>query len=149
MRLADENENRGYIDPMLRSGLMLAGGNRAWMGDSIPNAIEDGILTAKEISHLDLRGTELVVLSACETGLGDVSSEGVFGLQRAFKQAGAQTIIMSLWNVKDEATKYLMTNFYSYLMQGMSKREAFIQARNKCRDQFPDPEAWAAFIMLD
>ena len=149
MRLGDGNENWGYIDPMVRSGLMLAGGNRAWVGDSIPDTIEDGILTAKEISHLDLRGTELVVLSACETGLGDVSSEGVFGLQRAFKQAGAQTIIMSLWNVKDEATKYLMTNFYSYLIQGLSKREAFIQARNKCKDQFPNPEAWAAFIMLD
>jgi tetratricopeptide (TPR) repeat protein len=149
MRLGDENENRGFIDPMLRSGLMLAGGNRAWMRDSIPNTIEDGILTAKEISHLDLTGTELVVLSACETGLGDVSSEGVFGLQRAFKQAGAQTIIMSLWNVKDEATKYLMTNFYSYLMQGLSKREAFIQARNTCKEEYTDPESWAAFIMLD
>jgi hypothetical protein len=149
MRLGDENESRGYVDPMLRSGLMLAGGNMAWQGDSIPDTIEDGVLTAKEISHIDLRGTDLVVLSACETGLGDVSSEGVFGLQRAFKQAGAQTIIMSLWNVKDEATQFLMTNFYSYLMQGASKREAFIQARNKCREQYQDPASWAAFIMLD
>lgn len=143
------NENVGYVDPMLRSELMLAGGNRAWQGDTIPDTIEDGILTAKEISHLNLRETDLVVLSACETGLGDISSEGVFGLQRAFKQAGAQTIIMSLWNVKDEATQYLMTNFYSYLMQGASKREAFIQARNKCREQYHDPVSWAGFIMLD
>jgi len=149
MRLGDGNENVGYVDPMLRSGLMLAGGNRAWLGNSIPNNIDDGILTAREISRLDLRGTDLVVLSACETGLGDVSSEGVFGLQRAFKQAGAQTIIMSLWNVKDEATQYLMTNFYSYLMQGASKREAFIQARNLCREKYQDPTYWAAFIMLD
>ena len=149
MRFDGRNDNLGYVDPMLRSGLLLAGGNRAWQGDSIPDTIEDGVLTAKEISNLDLRDTDLVVLSACETGLGDVSSEGVFGLQRAFKQAGAQTIIMSLWNVKDEATKYLMTNFYSYLTQGASKREAFIQARNKCREMYQDPESWAAFIMLD
>jgi CHAT domain-containing protein len=149
MRFDDRNANAGYVDPMLRSGLLLAGGNRAWQGDSIPDTIEDGVLTAKEISNLDLRETDLVVLSACETGLGDVSSEGVFGLQRAFKQAGAQTIIMSLWNVNDEATQYLMTNFYSYLTQGASKREAFIQARNKCRERYQDPESWAAFIMLD
>jgi CHAT domain-containing protein/tetratricopeptide (TPR) repeat protein len=149
MRFDDRNGNAGYVDPMLRSGLLLAGGNRAWQGDSIPETIEDGVLTAKEISHLDLRETDLVVLSACETGLGDISSEGVFGLQRAFKQAGAQTIIMSLWNVNDEATQYLMTNFYSYLTQGVSKREAFIQARNKCREQYQDPSSWAAFIMLD
>jgi CHAT domain-containing protein len=149
MRSGDMNENVGYVDPMLRSGLLFSGGNRAWQGDSIPDTIEDGILTAKEISHIDLRGTDLVVLSACETGLGDVSSEGVFGLQRAFKQAGAQTIIMSLWNVKDEATQHLMTNFYSYLMQGVSKRDAFNQARNKCREEYPDPSSWAAFIMLD
>jgi CHAT domain-containing protein len=148
-RFDDRNDKAGNINPMLRSGLLLAGGNRAWQGDSIPDMIEDGVLTAKEISNLDLRETDLVVLSACETGLGDVSSEGVFGLQRAFKQAGVQTIIMSLWNVKDEATKYLMTNFYSYLTQGASKREAFIQARNKCREMYQDPESWAAFIMLD
>jgi CHAT domain-containing protein len=149
MRFDDRNANAGYVDPMLRSGLLLAGGNRAWQGDSIPDTIEDGVLTAKEISNLDLRGTDMVVLSACETGLGDVSSEGVFGLQRAFKQAGAQTIIMSLWNVKDEATQYLMTNFYSYLTKGVSKRDAFIQARNKCREKYQDPASWAAFIMLD
>jgi CHAT domain-containing protein len=149
MRFDGQSENIGYVDPMLRCGLLLAGGNRAWQGDSIPDTIEDGILTAKEISHVDLRETDLVVLSACETGLGDVSSEGVFGLQRAFKQAGAQTIIMSLWNVKDEATQYLMTNFYSYLMKGASKREAFTQARNKCREQYQDPASWAAFIILD
>ena len=148
-RFEDRNASAGYVDPMLRSGLLLAGGNRAWQGDSIPETIEDGVLTAKEISQLDLRETDLVVLSACETGLGDVSSEGVFGLQRAFKQAGAQTIIMSLWNVKDEATQYLITNFYSYLTQGATKRDAFIQARNKCRERYQDPASWAAFIMLD
>ena len=148
-RFDDRNDNAGYVDPMLRSGLLLAGGNRAWQGDSIPDTIEDGVLTAKEISQLDLRETDLVVLSACETGLGDVSSEGVFGLQRAFKQAGAQTIIMSLWNVKDEATQYLMTTFYSYLTKGASKREAFFKARNKCKEKYKNPASWAAFIMMD
>ena len=134
---------------MLRSGLMLSGGNKAWQGDAIPEGIEDGVLTAKEISRMDLRGTELVVLSACETGLGDVSSEGVFGLQRSFKQAGVQTLVMSLWEVSDKATSYMMTQFYSNLLSGKDKRSAFLEAKRKCKEQFPYPQYWAAFIMLD
>ena len=78
---------------MWRSGLVMSSGNRAWKGDTIPDTIEDGILKAQEIGDLDLRGADLVVLSACNTGQGEVTGEGVFGLQRAFKMAGAQTIV--------------------------------------------------------
>ena len=122
----------------------MAGGNKAWQGEKIPENIEDGVLTAKEISHMDLSETDLVVLSACETGLGDVSSEGVFGLQRSFKQAGVQTIMMSLWEVNDEATRYMMTEFYSNLSSGKSKREAFLEAKQACKKKYIDPRYWAA-----
>lgn len=148
-RLGDQQQDKPFIDPMLRSGLIMAGGNKAWLGEKVPDNIEDGVLTAREISHMDLRGTDLVVLSACETGLGEVSSEGVFGLQRSFKQAGVQTIMMSLWEVNDLPTRYMMTEFYSNLLNGKEKREAFLEAKRKCRDKYPEPENWAAFIMLN
>jgi tetratricopeptide (TPR) repeat protein len=148
-RMGDQQQERATVDPMLRSGLIMAGGNKAWLGEKIPENIEDGVLTAKEISRMDLRGTDLVVLSACETGLGDVSSEGVFGLQRSFKQAGVQTLVMSLWEVSDKATSYMMTEFYSGLLSGKEKREAFLEAKQKCKEKFPEPQYWAAFIMLD
>ena len=98
---------------------------------------------------MDLRGTDLVVLSACETGLGEVSSEGVFGLQRAFKQAGVKTLVMSLWEVNDQATQYIMTEFYSNLLSGKDKRQSFLEAKRKCKEKFVQPQYWAAFIMLD
>ena len=148
-RIGDQQQEKATVDPMLRSGLILAGGNKAWQGEKIPENIEDGVLTAREISRMDLRGTDLVVLSACETGLGDVSSEGVFGLQRSFKQAGVQTLVMSLWQVNDEATRYLMTEFYSELLSGKDKRGAFLEAKQKCKVKYPEPRYWAAFIMLD
>jgi CHAT domain-containing protein len=148
-RIGNQQPERATVEPMLRSGLIMAGGNKAWLGEKIPENIEDGVLTAKEISRMDLRGTDLVVLSACETGLGDVSSEGVFGLQRSFKQAGVQTLVMSLWEVSDKATSYMMTEFYSNLLSGKEKREAFLEAKQKCKAKFPEPQYWAAFIMLD
>jgi CHAT domain-containing protein/tetratricopeptide (TPR) repeat protein len=148
-RMGDQPQEKATVDPMLRSGLIMAGGNKAWQGEKIPDNIEDGVLTAKEISRMDLRGNDLVVLSACETGLGEVSSEGVFGLQRSFKQAGVQTLVMSLWQVNDEATRYLMTEFYSELLSGKDKRAAFLEAKQKCKKKYPEPRYWAAFIMLD
>ena len=135
-----------------RSGLFLAGAASALDPDKrkeIPDGVDDGILTAKEISRLDFKGLDLVVLSACQTGLGDVTSDGVFGLQRGFKKAGAQTIVMSLWNVSDEATKDLMTEFYKNLVAGLTKRGAFVAAQEKLRQTYPDPKKWAAFIMVD
>lgn len=135
---------------MRRSGLIMAGGNRAWSGDTIPEGVDDGILTAQEISILDFRKMDLVVLSACETGLGDIStSEGVFGLQRAFKKAGANTLVMSLWKVNDQVTKLLMSKFYQNLMEGKSKHDAFLEAQQFIRSRHPEPQNWAAFVMLD
>ncbi|MBO7134465.1 MAG: CHAT domain-containing protein, partial [Bacteroidales bacterium] len=122
-----------------------------WQNKPLPEGIEDGILTAKEISFMDLRKTDLVVLSACQTALGEITGEGVFGLQRGFKKAGARTIIMSLWPVDDNATLLMMTEFYTNLTKGMSKREAFLAAQNKVKTTtgFENPRYWAAFIMLD
>jgi CHAT domain-containing protein len=140
------------LEPLLRSGLLLAGSNHAFTGHSeqLPKSLQDGVLYAKEISLLDLSETELVVLSACETGQGDITSEGVFGLQRAFKMAGVQTIIMSLWKVNDQATQLLMTEFYNnWIGKHQSKREAFRNAQNTVRTQYEEPEYWAGFIMLD
>ena len=136
---------------LVQSGLLLSGANYAWQNKPLPEGIEDGILTAKEISFMDLRKTDLVVLSACQTALGEITSEGVFGLQRGFKKAGAHTIIMSLWPVDDNATLLMMTEFYANLTNGMSKREAFLAAQKKVKTTagFENPRYWAAFIMLD
>lgn len=143
---------------LLRAGLVLTGANRAWVGTETIEG-EDGILTAKEISLLDLRGSDLVTLSACQTGLGRVSGDGVFGLQRGFKKAGAQTLLMSLWNVDDRATQLMMTAFYKALISGQDKREALRRAQNQVRQETfvvdgvsrsgLDPYFWASFILLD
>ena len=136
---------------LVQSGLLLSGANYAWQNKSLPEGIEDGILSAKEISFMDLRKTDLVVLSACQTALGEITGEGVFGLQRGFKKAGVHTIIMSLWSVDDKATQLMMTEFYSNLIKGMTKREAFLKAQRtlKTTAGFENPRFWAAFIMLD
>ena len=114
---------------------------------------EDGVLTAKEISRIDLHGLDLVVLSACETGLGDVSGEGVFGLQRGFKKAGANTMLVSLWKVEDDATQLLMTEFYRNLLSGKTKRRSFQEAQQALRcakgGRFNRWECWASFVMID
>lgn len=137
------------LSPLKRSGLLLAGGNKAWKGETVPKDVEDGVLTASEIASLDLKNCDVVILSACETGLGDITDEGVFGLQRAFKNAGANTIIMSLWEVDDQATSLMMQTFYRNLVKGKGKRESFITARQTVKKKYPDPRYWAAFIMLD
>jgi CHAT domain-containing protein len=96
---------------------------------------------------MDLSNTELVVLSACDTGLGDVlTGEGVFGLRRAFVLAGAQTLVMSLWKVPDEQTKELMINFYNHLLAGKSRAEALRHAQLNMKKKYPDPYYWGAFI---
>ncbi len=136
-----------------RSFLIMSGGNRLLQRDSLLNEEDDGILTALEISQMDLRGLDLVVLSACETALGDISYEGVYGLQRGFKKAGANTILMSLDKVDDEATRILMVEFYKNLMAGKSKHQSLKDAQHYLRKveggKYDDPKYWASFIMLD
>jgi len=138
--------------PMIRSGLLLAGGNHAWAtGKPLRPGMEDGILTAYEISQMNLANTELVVLSACETGLGDISgNEGVYGLQRAFKIAGAKYLIMSLWQVPDKQTSLLMTTFYKkWLEEKMAIPEAFRAAQKELREAGLDPYQWAGFVLVE
>lgn len=136
-------------DAMYRSGLVLAGANHVWLGQYDIDDIEDGILTSAEISDLDLSKTQLVVLSSCDSGLGDVTTEGTFGLQRAFKNAGVKTIIMTMWNVDDVATQYMMTQFYKHLSAGVNKKSAFTSAKAETKAKYKDPYYWAPFVMLD
>ena len=152
------SDNIGRVDPMLRSGLLFAGANRAWTGKRSIEGIDDGILTAKEIAALNFSKVKLIVMSACQTGLGDIeANEGVYGLQRAFKLAGAETLIMSLWEVDDKATSLLMKTFYEDYLSGRAKDVAFRNAINKVRSYkddngdkpFTSPYYWAAFIMMD
>jgi CHAT domain-containing protein len=141
-----------FENPLLRSGIALAGANTALdtEGDSI------GIVTAEKILGLKLRGTEMVVLSACDTGLGDVQSgEGVFGLRRAFTQAGAKSLVMSLWSVPDKETQELMVQFYKNILSGrMNRCQALRQAVLnqmqivKERYGFPHPLYWGAFVFM-
>ena len=131
----------------MRSGLALAGANTFLRGGPLPEEAEDGLLTAEDVSGLDLLATELVVLSACETGLGEVrTGEGVFGLQRAFTLAGARTLVMSLWSVPDEATRELMEEFYRRILAGEGRADALRHAQLKLRQKYPDPYFWGAFI---
>jgi len=145
-----EDTYRLAEDPLLRSGLLFAGANHVWEGGSPLPGVEDGILTAYEVAQLNLSNTELVVLSACETGLGDVQgSEGVYGLQRAFKMAGAKNLIMSLWKVPDAQTVELMEKFYTYwLEEDQPIRDAFRQAQQEMKDKY-DPYYWAAFVLVE
>jgi hypothetical protein len=134
-------------NPMLRSGLALAGANTWLKGGTLPEEAEDGLLTAEDVTGLDLLATDLVVLSACETGLGQVHvGEGVFGLRRAFVLAGAKTLVMSLWKVPDEPTRELMEDFYVRLLAGQGRAEALRQAQLAMKAKYPDPFYWGAFI---
>lgn len=162
-----KRQNYSFIDfesedtdkSLTHTGLLFSGANNVLKGKPAPNGYEDGILTAKEIADTDLSNFDLVVMSACQTGLGEIQSEGVFGLQRGFKKAGVQTIVMSLWNIDDAATQMLMTEFYRNLLSGMSKRESLLEAQNAVRNfkgyingekrNFSDPQYWAGFILLD
>jgi CHAT domain-containing protein/tetratricopeptide (TPR) repeat protein len=134
-------------DPMLRSGLALAGANTWLKAGNLPEEAEDGLMTAEDVAGLDLVDTELVVLSACETGLGQVHrGEGVFGLRRAFVLAGAKTLVMSLWKVPDEPTRELMEHFYGRLLAGQGRAEALREAQLAMKAKYPDPFYWGAFI---
>ena len=134
-------------NPLLRSGLALAGANTWFQVGELPEEAEDGLLTAEDVTGLDLLGTELVVLSACETGLGEVrAGEGVFGLRRSFELAGAQTLVMTLWKVPDQQTQELMEDFYRRILEGWPRAEALHEAQLAMKKKYPEPLYWGAFI---
>lgn len=156
MRLFGESsgDNRSREDKILsRSGLFFSGAANNYKEDlsTVDGLLDDGVLTAQEISVLDLSDLDMIVLSACETARGDLSGDGVFGLQRGFKKAGAASILMSLWKVDDDATRILMTEFYRNIAEGKSKYESLELAKDKLKgdSEFNDPDYWAAFILLD
>ncbi len=140
----------GYDNPMYITGLVLSGGNAEYLGKEIPEGVMGGLLTSSDISMLDLRHTQLCVLSACETGLGETTNEGVYGLQRGFKKAGAGTLVLSLWPVSDLATKDFMIMFCDALAgNGWDKRKSFTEAKKRLAGKYDDPYYWAPFIMID
>jgi CHAT domain-containing protein/tetratricopeptide (TPR) repeat protein len=148
-----EHVNQGFRssdNPLMRSGLAFAGANHAWKGEDIPSDVDDGILTAYEVSNMYIPNTELVVLSACETGLGEIKgSEGVFGLQRSFKMAGSEYILMSLWQIPDYQTLELMDHFYTEWFSGKSVQEALAAAQDFMKRKYPfQPYMWAAFVLI-
>jgi CHAT domain-containing protein len=139
-----------YENPLVRSGLAFAGANRA----SENTEGDDGILTALEITGMDLYGTELVVLSACDTGVGEIKTgEGVFGLRRAFALAGAKNLMMSLWPVSDEVTANQMKAFYQNLQKlppAEALRQAQLETIKELKTQYngtAPPGLWAPFIL--
>lgn len=143
---------RGYEDAMSLSGLIMSGGNAAWRGKELPKGVLGGILTASNIARLDLSNTMLTVLSACQSGKGQATPEGLYGLQRAFKKAGVKTMIMSLWNVSDVVGTEFMNLFYESLLDKdnhFDKRKAFEKAKSAIREKYPEPFYWACFVMLD
>lgn len=151
VRYLDFFQSQIDISPMKRSGLMMTAGQNAWLGIDNIEQEHDGILTSEEIASVDLSNVGMVVLSACQTGLGDIDTgaEGVYGIQRAFKLAGVQSLLMSLWKVDDNATSYMMREFYSSMLSGETKHNAFKIAQEKVRNKYPNPFYWAGFIMLD
>jgi CHAT domain-containing protein/Tfp pilus assembly protein PilF len=152
---ASAGQHVAIDDPMLRAGLFFAGANRTRSGTSPSAGLDDGVLTAYEASQLDLQGTELVVLSACETGLGQqLNSEGVFGLRPGLQEAGADAVLMSMWSVPDRETQELMALFYSKWLGGLDKpealRQAQLQERDTVRQRYGNdlPFYWGAFVLV-
>jgi CHAT domain-containing protein/Tfp pilus assembly protein PilF len=151
-----EKQASGLEDPMLRSGLYFAGADRTLAGKASGPDVDNGVLTAMEAANLNLRGTELVVLSACNTGQGDVKNgEGVFGLRRALEEAGAQHVLMSLWSVPDQETLELMQRFYSKWLAGTEVHAALEQAQMEMREKVKAahegrdlPYYWGAFVLV-
>jgi CHAT domain-containing protein len=137
-------------NPLTRSGLLLAGVEKNIRSIATNQSLEeDGILTALEVMNLNLDHTDLVVLSACETGSGEIrNGEGVYGLQRAFLVSGANNLIMSLWKVNDEATQELMIGFYTHLLGTRDKSAAFHQAQLELKRKYESPFFWGAFVLI-
>lgn len=142
--------SKAVEDPMLRSGLLFSGATNTLFADFAKTVDRDnGILTAYEAASLDFDGIDLMVLSACETGLGEVrNGEGVYGLQRAFLIAGTKKLIMSLWKIDDRTTQKLMSAFYRYKTAGRTIEESLKAAQIEIKEEFPNPYYWGAFIII-
>jgi CHAT domain-containing protein len=157
--LKDVFGNPNFEDALSRSVLLFSGANRALSDKYLQGNGEDEVLTAREISSLNLNNVDLLVLSACQTGLGDIQEDGVFGLQRGFKKAGVKSMIMSLWEVEDDATQMLMSEFYKNYTSGQTKQNSLKAAQRAVREfngkingkrrDFSSPRYWAGFILLD
>lgn len=150
--LLENIETIGYEreTSLLHSGLLLAGAEKAWRGETIPKGLEDGIVSAFELSQLNLKGCDLVVLSACETGLGFVNPFcGEIGLKQALKQAGVGTIVFSLWQIPDDASAMLMQSFYNFIIQGIHPRLALKKAQSNISKVYKQPYFWAGFSIID
>lgn len=147
LTVADGRSNADGDYAMYNSGLIFAGYNNIY-GNSFAG-LEDARLTAKEISMMDFSFADLITLSACVTGGGDITGEGVFGVQRGFKLAGARSLMMSCWEVNDVATNMLMSDFYKNLISGMTKQKSLLESVRLVKSRYKLPTAWAAFILLD
>lgn len=145
-----QNPFTTHVNPLLRCGLIFSGANYVWSGKKPLAGKDDGILTGYEISQMDFSKAEMVVLSACETGLGDIDAgnEGVFGLQRAFKLAGANKLVMSLWKVPPKQTAELMLLFYKNYLNGEASSSALLHSQKELRKKYP-PYYWAAFVVME
>ena len=144
------NALSGFNNAMFLSGLILSGGNNEWTGTNLIYDGTGGVLTADDIAKVDLSGTRLVVLSACETAQGEVTAEGVYGLQRAFKKAGVNEIVMTLWHVNDIVSKHFMAEFYTGLVENDFQTElALMHAKKTLRDAGYSPYYWAGYVLLD
>lgn len=145
-----ENRLRSAESPMLRSGLALAGANKSWQSATSAAPETDGIVSALEIGGMDFSSVRLVALSACETARGDADdTEGVFGLQRGFRQAGAGALLASLWKVPDMATSRLMLLFYQNLLETDDPHAALRRAQLAMHSAGQEPFFWAGFVVLD
>lgn len=144
-----ESEAAMAENPLLKTGLLFSGAGDIFNETKYNYNIANGILTAAEAMSLNLDQTDLVVLSACETGLGKIENgEGVYGLQRAFLVAGAKVLIMSMFKVDDEATQKLIINFYRKWLATNNMRQSFIDAKKELRVEYPEPYYWAPFMMI-
>ena len=148
---ASDTPEERYEKYMRSTGLLFSGASRTLRGETMPYKLNDGLLYGAEIARLDMSHCAMVVLGACNTALGEVSQDGILGLQTAFKEAGAHTLLMTLWSVNDKATSEFMKRFYTYLFSGKTKHESLDLARADLMhsDDFKDPIYWVPFIMLD
>ena len=147
------NSTQGKDNPMENHALALAGASYVLEGGSVPDSIDDGILTAKEISELDMHNVDLAVVSACKSALGEIREDGVYGLMRGFKQAGVRSLIMATDDIVDYVSGQLWIQLFRNLAKGMTKREALLEGLKYIRTMddgaFSHPKYWTPFILID